>query len=409
MRVLLVHQNFPGQFKSLAPALAARGDDVHAFHMTETSPMPGVTLHRSKTTIGTGKDGHPWSRDFDTKIIRAEATLRTARALAATGWTPDVIFAHSGWGEPTFLKLVWPDTPMAIYCEYFYQLSGGDHDFDPEFPVPINLGEPAARLLLRNLPQRMLFDDMAGGLSPTKFQADSYPASVLDRITVIHDGIDTDALPYRGGLPMRTAQGPALSEDAEVITFVSRNLEPYRGYHIFMRALPELLRRRPNAQVVLVGADGVSYGAHPPAGTTWKQVFLDEVKDRLDVNRIHFAGMMPYPAFLNLLRLSSLHVYLTYPFVASWSLCEAMAAGAPILGSATEPVEEFVTHEETGLLFDFFDPAALVEGACRILNDKALSERLRRNARKLIEDEYDLKRVCLPRQIAWLDGLAGAR
>lgn len=406
MRVLLVHQNFPGQFKHLAPALLARGDQVDVLHMTEREPFPGVTLHRSTTGYRTATDGHPFSRDFDTKVIRGEATYRTALAMAADGYRPDVIFAHPAWGEATFLKLVWPDVPMAVYCEYYYQLQGGDFDFDPEFPSGNGAELDRARLLLRNLPQKMLFEDVAAGISPTRFQADSYPAAIRDRISVIHDGIDTDALRYRGGRTMTASDGRTLPAGGEVITFVSRNLEPYRGYHIFMRALPEMLKRRPNAQVVLVGADAVSYGAAAPAGTTWKQVFLDEVRDRLDLSRVHFTGMMPYDAFTNLLRLSSCHVYLTYPFVASWSLCEAMAAGAPILGSATAPVEEFVTDGETGLTFDFFDPAALVEGACQILEDKALADRLSRAGRALIETRYDLKRVCLPAQLEWLDRVA---
>lgn len=406
MNVLFVHQNFPGQYKSLAPALAARGDAVAALHMRNLDAFPGVALHRSEGRQGTGADGHPWSRDFDTKVIRGEATFRTALQLAATGYRPDVIFAHPGWGEAMFLKQVWPDVPLALYCEYFYRASGGDAQFDPEFPGPEDAAGDAARLVVRNLPQSMLFDEAAAGLSPTRFQAESYPASLQGRITVIHDGIDTDTLEFRGGPPIRGDKGLELRAEDEIVTFVGRNLEPYRGYHIFMRALPELLRRRPNARVVIVGANGVSYGAQPPSGQSWRDIFLNEVRDRIDLARVHFVGTLPYPLFLNLLRLSSLHVYLTYPFVASWSLLEAMAAGAPILASDTAPVTEFVTDGETGLTFDFFDVDALVEGACRILGDAALSTRLRTAARGLIERDYDLRRICLPRQLDWLDRVA---
>lgn len=408
MRVLLVHQNFPGQFKHLAPALVARGDEVTAFCMETVPPMAGVRIERSQGRCATGA-GHPWARDFDTKVIRGEATLQTARRLKREGYAPDVIFAHPGWGEPMFLKEVWPEAKLALYCEFTYHVEGGDADFDPEFPLPRDATEARSQTFLRNLPQRMLFDLAEAGLSPTRFQASTYPEPFRDRISVIHDGIDTDALASIVPQPMQFASGVKLMPGDEIVTFVSRNLEPYRGYHRFMRALPELLRRRPEARVVIVGGNGVSYGAAPPKGTTWKQRFFDEVAADLDRSRVHFLGKVPYSAYLNLLRLSKLHVYLTYPFVASWSLLEAMAIGAPILASDTAPVTEFVADGGTGLTFDFLDTAALVDGACRLLEDRELAVRLAGDARTLVARHYDLRTVCLPRQLAWLDSVAEGR
>jgi glycosyltransferase involved in cell wall biosynthesis len=196
-----------------------------------------------------------------------------------------------------------------------------------------------------------------------------------------------------------------LTREDEVITFVNRNLEPYRGYHAFMRALPELLRHRPRARVIIVGGDEVSYGAAASQGTTWRQTFFDEVKDRLDVSRVHFVGKVPYAAFISLLQVSTVHVYLTYPFVLSWSLLEAMSAGCAIVASDTGPVREAIVHGETGRLFPFFDRERLVEEVCDLLENPGERNRLGANARAMAQKNYDLKTVCLPRQIEWLSSV----
>ena len=191
-----------------------------------------------------------------------------------------------------------------------------------------------------------------------------------------------------------------LGRDDEVITFVNRNLEPYRGYHVFMRALPRLLRERPQAHVLIVGDDGVSYGRRPPDGQSWKQVFIDEVRGKIpdaDWERVHFLGRLPYDRFLRLLQISRLHVYLSYPFVLSWWLLEAMSCGAAVVAADTDPVREVIRHDETGRLVEFFDGAALVEAVCALLGDADARDRLGRNARALMRARYDLNSICLPR------------
>ena len=416
MRVLLVHQNFPGQFKHLGPALVARGDEVVAMGMRELGEalkpdaqgrpsLWGMRYIRSQGRHNTTTSGHPWARDFDSKVIRGAATLDSAIALKAEGFEPDVILAHPAWGEAMFLKEVWPDARLALYCEMMYRTEGLDTGFDPEFPSPLDGITEHARLILRALPQTMLWEKAVGGLCPTQFQADTFRAPMADKIRVIHDGIDTTRVSPAPAEEMRASTGHVFRPGDEIITFVNRNLEPMRGYHRFMRALPALLRRRPDAQVILVGGEDVSYGARPAQGT-WKQRFLDEVKDDLDLSRIHFAGWVPYDIYLNMLRLSKLHVYLTYPFVASWSLLEAMAVGLPVLGSATGPVQEFIRDGENGMLVDFFDGNGLVDAACTLLEDRALAARLGAAARQTAVDHYDLATVCLPRQLAWLDEVA---
>jgi glycosyltransferase involved in cell wall biosynthesis len=404
MRVLFAHQNYPAQFVHLAPALKRAGAEVAALTMNDAPDPNGITVVQSRSKHSTSAS-HPWARDFETKIIRAEATLRSARFLRDRGFNPDVIVAHPGWGDTMFLKTVWPQARLGLYCEYFYRVEGGDHQFDPEFPKLQDPLEASCNFQLRNLHQRWHFDIANGAISPTRFQAGTYPARFRPKIDVIHDGIDTEKLRPDSAASVRLPSGQKLTRNQEVITFVSRNLEPYRGYHIFMRALPDLLRRRPQAHVLIVGGEGVSYGAQPPEGRSWKTIFLDEVASRIDASRVHFLGSLPYQDYLRVLQVSRLHVYLTYPFVLSWSLMEAMAIGTPILASDTAPLREVVTDGENGLLFPFLEPAALVEGACRLLDDATLRERLAAAGRDKARREYDLRTVCLPRQLAWVDRL----
>ncbi|UVI40866.1 glycosyltransferase [Qipengyuania spongiae] len=405
MNVLLVHQNFPGQFKHLAPALVKRGDRVVALTINEPAAIAGVDTHRAVPQISTGSK-LPWAQEFETKLIRGESAFRKALELRAAGFEPDVIMAHPGWGDTFFLKDVWPKARLAIYCEFFYKSDGGDADFDPEF---LNSDDPIARnirLKLKGLPQKLHFPMANRGLAPTEFQKSTYPSSFRDRITVIHDGIDTNAIRPRDNGRITFGDGRSVTRNDEIITFVARNLEPYRGYHIFMRALPALLRKRPNARVFIIGSNGTSYGALPPTGRNWRDIFLKEVRSELDMERVHFAGSLTYPVFLELLSISRLHIYLTYPFVLSWSLLEAMALGAPVLASDTAPLHEVIRHGENGLLFPFFDTEALAEEGARILADVALRRSLSKNARATAVEHYDLASVCLPQQLAFVDAVA---
>lgn len=408
MRVLLVHQNFPGQFKHIAPALIARGDEVVAMGMREWTPPAGLKYVQSRPQMATGRDGHPWSRDFDTKVIRGEATLRNALALRDQGFVPDVILAHPGWGEAMFLQSVWPQARIGLYCEYFYRADGADVDFDPEFPSR-RPEEEAARLLVKNAVHYLSFETATGLLSPTRWQASTFPDRVQPQISVIHDGIDTRDVAPRPGVSIRINPELLLSRQDEVVTFVARNLEPYRGYHKFMRALPDLMARRPNAQFLVIGGDGVSYGAAAPEGTTWKQRFLDEVADRIDHSRLHFLGNLPYPAFKAVLALSRVHIYLTFPFVLSWSLMEAMATGCAIVASDTPPVREVIGDRETGLLVPFHGQRELVDAVDELCRDAGLRDALGAAARARIVEDYDLHARSLPQQLAWIDGIYAER
>ncbi len=403
MKILFIHQNFPGQFIHLAPALAKLpGYEVRALGINPRPVPAGVTVSLHKPSRGNSRDSHPLLTDLESKIIRGESAYHAIRALKQNGFTPDIVLAHPGWGESIFLADVWPHAKIGIYCELYYLLSGGDCGFDPEFPQYDEFSR--TRLHIKNLNNDLNFSIASRGLSPTNWQRSTYPEHYRQRIDVIHDGINTAVACPNKHVSMKLNHSSLLTRQDEVITFVNRNLEPHRGYHVFMRALPDILRKRPQARVVIVGGDDVSYGSQPAQGT-WKQQFLDEVKERLDLSRVHFVGKLPYADFIQLLQLSSLHVYLTYPFVLSWSLLEAMSTGCAIVASDTAPVREVIEHGKTGILTDFFDHQALADACIELLENPQQRSRLSQAAREHIIDHYDLKTRCLPQQIAWVHNL----
>jgi glycosyltransferase involved in cell wall biosynthesis len=413
MNILFIHQNFPGQFKFLAPALVNKGHSVVAMTMqkTEKNDWQGVKLYPYSAQRGTTPNIHGWVSDFETKAIRGEACFRAALKLKAEGFMPDVIIAHHGWGESLFLKEVWPDAKLGIYCEFYYNPQEADVGFDPEFP-PKDVAGDACRLRLKNLNNLLHFEVADAGISPTYWQASTFPEPFRSKITVVHDGIDTNAVAPNPQVSLTLNGELKLSKQDEVITFVNRNLEPYRGYHTFMRALPALLKQRPNARVLIVGGDDVSYGAKPDAdiygGRNWKQIFIDEVRGQIseaDWRRVHFLGHIPYQYFIPLLQLSTVHVYLTYPFVLSWSLLEAMSAGCTIVASDTQPLYEAIKDYETGRLVDFFDGDHLTQVICELLDDPEQRSKLSANARCFAQAQYDLNNVCLPKQLAWVENL----
>lgn len=400
MKILFVHQNFPGQFPHLAPALAARGHQVMA--MTDEknqrpSPVQVVKYASPPETKVAGL-----GRTYAEMAERGWLAARGARALRDRhGYAPDLIVGHSGWGETLFLREIWPKAKLLVYAELMYRTRGQDVGFDPEISPGTDEGRVSTIARSAHLIQGLVQAD--AGLAPTRYQADSFPPELRRKLTVIHDGIDTDIVRPNPEATLTLPGGRTLRAGDEVLSYVSRSLEPYRGFHVFMRALPAVLAARPQAQVVLVGGDGVSYGAKPKDAETWKARMLAEVGDRLDLSRVHFLGRVPYPTYLSLLQVARAHCYLTYPFVLSWSLTEAMAAGKLIVASDTEPVRELIREGENGRLVGFFDRAALEAALIRALAGDPDAARLGEAARRTIIEGYDLKRVCLPRLVAWVE------
>lgn len=398
MKILFVHQNFPGQFKHLAPVLADESNnEVVALSIRQSSKIPKIVNIKYSLTQGNGAGVHFLAQDFESKVIRAEGAGKAALSLKNRGFIPDVIYAHPGWGETLLLRDVFPNAKMIFFMEFYYHTYGADVNFDPEYPTTDLMA--LGKVRMKNAANLLSLSIADLGVSPTHWQKQQYPKEFQYKINVIHDGIDTDIVrPNKNAWININPLGLKLTQDDELITFINRNMEPMRGYHIFMRALPKILKLRPNARILIIGGDGVSYGSRPEKGS-YKERYLAEVRDRLDLSRIHFLGSVPYPVFLSIIQISSVHVYLTVPFVLSWSMLEAMSAGCIVVGSKTPPVEEVIVDKENGFLVDFFDFNLLAETVVEILENKRKFDKIRLNARQTVVEKYDLKRVCLPKQI----------
>ncbi len=404
MKILLVHQNYPAQFLHLAPELIRRGHDVTALtdltnKRESATPTLRYKYEAQKVEPNACRLGRNYTQQSDRGVVVARACKRLRDEK---GYIPDVIFGHSGWGETLFLKEVWPEAKLIVYAEYYYRGVGADTGFDPEFSTSSFDQVMIAQGRTAHLGQALLHAD--AGLSPTLWQASTYPPVLQGMIRVIFDGVNSAVMAPDPKAEVTLPNGRVLRAGDEVLTFVNRNLEPYRGYHTFMRALPDVLAARPQAQVIIVGGNEVSYGSPPADGTSWKERFLSEVKDRLDLNRVHFMGKVPYPTFVSIMQVSRVHAYLTYPFVLSWSMMESMAAEALVVGSDTAPVREVIAHDKNGLLVDFFDVAAWSRTLTDTLADPAKYAPLRKAARRTVLERYDLRSVCLPQMVDYVEG-----
>ncbi|NJD08581.1 MAG: glycosyltransferase [Methylococcaceae bacterium] len=407
MNILIVHQNFPGQFKHLAPALAAdKSNRVVAIGEAtnlkgRTRSFPGIELHGYPPPKGASTGTHHYLKGFEAGVRRGQAAYRLAAGLRKQGFRPDLILCHPGWGEGLYLKELFPCAKLLSYFEFFYHPTGVDVGFDPEFPAT---EDDLLRVNTKNALNLFNLTACDWGLAPTRWQHSLHPAEYRDRISVIFDGIRTDQIVPNPAATVTLKTGVTLARSDEVITFVARSLEPYRGFHVFLRSLVEIQQRRPKAQVLIIGREEVSYGRKLAQGS-YKEQYLAELGNTVDLGRVHFLGNLPYQQYLEVLQLSSVHVYLTYPFVLSWSLLEAMSAGCAVIGSRTPPVEEVLVDGANGLLVDFFSTEQLADAVDRVLDHPDRLQHLREAARRTAVDHYDLQSVCLPRQLALINAL----
>jgi glycosyltransferase involved in cell wall biosynthesis len=398
MNVLFVHNNFPAQYRHIARILSRDpGVKVAAIGTMTSRPINNVDLRKYSLSDTDVSSTHPFARRFDLECCRAEQVLYTLSSLSSSGFVPDLIMAHPGWGETLPLRTIFPKSRIVLYCEFFYAVEGRDVGFDPEFPETGVDGHVA--LHLKNASTLLALLDSDAGVSPTAWQRSTYPQEFQHKIAVIHECVDVDVAKPAPSATFRLASGRRLRRMDEIVTFVARNLEPLRGYHLFMRALPRIMAARPRAEVLVIGGDGTSYGRAPPRGTTWKSLFLAEVANRIDMGRVHFTGPLPYRDYLRALQVSSAHVYLTYPFVLSWSLIEALSAGCLVIGSDTPPVRE-VINGENGILVPFFDIDQIADRTIDALARPRQFHSVRAMARRTVLDRYDLARVCLPQMMA---------
>ena len=381
--------------------MIARGDRVAAIGSATARDMPGVDLRRWSNDRGTTPGILPVAVRAEADLIRGGAAVREASRLAAEGFEPQVIVGHPGWGETLHLKEVWPDAKLILLGEYWYASRGGDVGFDPEFTAPGFGLEDAVALNARNMGQALAFTLADRIVCPTPFQASTFPPALRERITVHHEGIDIARAARRADARIVLPGGRVLDGTRPVVTFVARKLEPLRGFHSFMRALPRLMAEHPDAEIVLMGAeDQPGYGVPSPRGQTWKSIFLKEVEGQVDLGRLHFLGRVSHEQMIAILSRSGAHVYLTYPFTLSWSLLEAMACGCLVVASDTAPVHDVVRHGENGLLVDFFSPDAIACSVGRVLAAPDRIAPLRDAARETVRSRYDQARTGTP---GWLE------
>lgn len=379
MRVLVIHQNFPGQFGHIARAWSMRpGWDVRGLGRESAPGIPGFEkLLRYRLARPPQPRQHPYLRQIESATLHGQAVVRALLAMRRDGFTPDVVLAHPGWGESMYVKDVYPNAHVIHLCEWYYGSDGADMGFDPEFPTSFD-----DRIRVRNWNAQHVLNvlqcDVA--VSPTAWQRSRFPPLLQSKIVVQHEGIDTEALGPDAAAALAMPDGTVLRAGDPVVTYVARNLEPYRGFHIFMRALERIQKRNPRCHAVIIGGDETSYGGRPKEHATWRERMLAEVS--VDPKRTHFLGRVPRATFIRALQVSAAHVYLTYPFVLSWSLLEAMGCGAPLIASSTAPVREVLTHGVNSKLVDFFDIEGISGAATdALLNRKGLLK-LRHRAHK---------------------------
>ncbi|MBV9782868.1 MAG: glycosyltransferase [Acidisphaera sp.] len=417
MNFLFVHQSFPGQYWHIVRLLRDNGHRVVFLTCPTEHQMRGVTKVEHAFNLPRDQRVHPGAQDYDVALRRADVVAGVMAELKQRNFRPDIILGHHGWGDLLNVQDVWPDVPLLGYFEYYYAHEGREVGFDAEFGTGPE-AKPSVRA--RNAINHLALTNPGAGQCPTEFQLATYPEAFQSKISLIREGIDLQTFSRNeaaGQAPLDITamiQDPAqraafgqvtVAPGEKLVTHVNAHLEPCRGLHIMMRALPGLLARR-DVRVVIVGSETKGYGPTLADGRTWKQYFLQEMRGHYDESRVHFVGNVSYADYRNLLRRSDAHVYLTYPFVASWSLREALACGCAVIGSDTVPVREFIRHGWNGLLTPFFNHDALSERILELFEDGWLDGHLRANARAFAEKHLSMAGY-LSTYWATISGLVG--
>jgi len=405
MRFLLTHPNFPSQLRSVAQVLAANPNhEVRFLTNTDNGEIAGVKKIIYKPKRDPAPQTHHYLRGYEQAILHGQAAYMACMEAKNQGFVPDLIFGHAGWGPTLFLKDVFPRTPMGLNFEWFYHAHGTDCDFDPADPIN---ADDEARIRTKNA---TLLADLAacdGGVCATRFQYEQFPVHLRSNLVIGHEGIDTNFFKPNPGGKLVLANGKLdLSGVDEIVTYATRGMEPYRGFPQFIEAAHLLQKARPNAHVVIAGDNRVAYGKQAPNGKTWKDLYME--KFPLDPARTHFVGSLPYGEYVKLLQCTKAHIYLTRPFVLSWSMLEAMSCGALVVGSNTPPVQEVITDGINGLMVDFFKPDQLAAALDRVLAKPREFDQMREKARQTVVAKYDMT-SCLRQKLAWLSGLMNAR
>ncbi len=402
MRVLFLHPNFPAQFRHLATILGRDPNNEVVFGTKNERPewkIPGVRKAVFTPSRDPRPETHHYVRPLESAVLHGQAVFRIVEKLKSNGFVPDLVYGHSGWGPTLFMKDAFPNTPLMCYFEWFYWSKNSDADFDPAEPLN---ADDMARIRVKNAPILMDLYGCDWGLSPTQWQKSRFPNEFQSKISVMHDGVDTEYFKPNPGAKL-VLPNLDLSGVDEVVTYVSRGMEPYRGFPEFIESLAYLQEKRPNCHVVVVASERVCYGRSLPEGKSYKQHMLEKVP--LDLSRVHFVGTLPYNLYLKVLQASDVHVYLTRPFVLSWSMIEAMSTGCVVLGSATAPVEEVIRDGENGLLADFFSPKQIADRVNEVFESPDRMAQIRANARQTVLERYSHAQL-LPRHLQLMQQVA---
>lgn len=389
-KILIIHQNFPGPFKSIALHLLQEGIDVIGIGKEGAPGIPDFPWLKYKLNRSASTEVHPYNVYSETAILHAHAVFTILDDLKKRGYVPDVVLAHPGWGETLYVKDIYPNARLIHFCEWYHNSTGSESGFDSEFKSSI---DDKLKLQTSNAFHLLNLENCDIAISPTHWQKSQFPKNYHHKIHVAHEGVPTEVLSPNPNASLVLPNGKTLKAGDKLITYVTRSLEPRSGFHTFMRSLPGLLQQHPDCEIVVVGGNGVSYGNSSQDTSSWRVKMLDELllaHPSLPLNQIHFLGNVPYGLYKTILQVSAVHVYLTYPFILSSSLLEAMATGCAIIASDTAPVREVIHHGHNGLLVNFFSANELLQAIDTLLENKSYSLKLRR---KSIESarKYDIK------------------
>ena len=387
MRILFAHQYFPGQFQRIARHYVGSGrHDIVAFHrgLRDGRSMPqidGIRMFEYGQEVVADRP-----RDhvlFGTEeFIRESASLAIhAHELKESGWLPDIVYSHTGWGTGAFLHDIFPDAKFVKYCEWFHNNTSESG----EFLAPDRPFESRIMTSLMNIP---VLSDLARAdllIAPTEWQKSQFPSHMRGAIEIAPDGVNTTLLKPDPHATFELADGRRFSAGDRVITYVARGADPFRGFRQFIDALAIVQERDPGVEAIIVGDKTVYYGAGNGTDSHFNEVMASA---RIDMARTHFTGTLPYEQYCKVLQVSAAHVYLTVPFILSWSALEALSAGCAFVGSATSPVQEFVTHGENGLLADFFDVEALAANIAHAVAGGSDIDAMRMKARKTMLEKW---------------------
>lgn len=403
MNILFIHPNMPGQYKHLARAFGAEGGhEIYFITKHKTAEIPGVIRATYELTKKPAPQTHRYLASASFSVIQGQHVWRVCHELKTKkDFVPDVIIAHPGWGDAMFVKDIFPNARLLNFCEFYYRATGADVGFD----APVN-DDDLARVRVKNTNNLLALEAMDWGISPTFWQWSVNPPEFRHKISVLHDGIDTDICKPNPGASYTLKNGKTFKTGDEVVIYIARNFEPYRGFPTFMKAAEILLRNRPNCHIIAIGADDVSYGKKLDAGKTYRDVLSAEVT--LPAERIHFIGTVPYTDLVTLMQLGAAHLYLTMPFVLSWSMLESMACGAAMVASRTQPVQEVIEDGVNGLFADFFSPEDVAVKLAQLLDAKDGNISMRAAARQTVLNHYDLKKI-LPLQMQLVRDIAAGK